>query len=118
MVSFPEFNVGVCACWTLQQACRRAQQFPFSDCITRSDEGPIPAAIEAVGLVGFDSLAVRQTFERKPRSHRFRQWLLRTSSERAGARLGLDAARVMDWWCRHVLGSRLGGLGLRLLSPR
>src|SRR5713226_5583178 len=65
MVPFPEFSVGVCACCALQHAYRRAQQFPFSDCITRSDGGPIPAAIEAVGLVGFDSLAVRQTFERK-----------------------------------------------------
>src|SRR5712664_5018006 len=62
---------------------------PFSDCITRSDAGPIPTAIEAVG---FDSLAVRPTFERQPRSHRFRQWHLLTSSKRAGARLGLDAA--------------------------
>src|SRR5882672_11630027 len=85
MLSFPEFGVPVCAFCTLRHAYRRAQQFPFSDCITRSDAGPIPDAIEAVGLVGFDWLAVRPTFERQPRSHRFRQWHLLTSSKRAGS---------------------------------
>ena len=61
----------------------------------------------------------RQFLVPRRRKHSYREQLQiqYRAFRRAGARLGLDAAGVLDRHGRHVLGSRAGGLGLRLFRP-